>query len=129
MEISSENRDPNAQHSIKLESKPDTSKCVIQLKRVTQRKQELPLPTPFPLPKNFPAVALALEGGKLTGNTRVKFVTALANAVFMHKSYPTSHELDDVARAAVREWEFLGSKSGCVSSPYYLMRVYPYMLC
>ena len=117
MEISSENADPNALHSIKFESKPDPSRCVSQLKRVTQRKQESPLPTPFPLSKNFPpAVALALEGRKLTGKTRAKFVTALANAVFMHKSYPTLRELDDVARAAAREWDFLGSKSGCVSS-------------
>ena len=95
MEISSENSDLNTQ-SIKPESKPDTSKCVSHLKRVTQRKQEAPLPTPFPLPRNFsPAVALALEGERLTGKTRAKFVTALANAVFMHKSYPTSR--DDVA--------------------------------
>ena len=117
MEISNENSDPNALHFVKLESKPDPSRCVSQLKRVTQRKQESPLHTPFPLPKNFPpAVALALEGKKLTGKTRAKFVTALANAVFMHKSYPTSHELDDVVRAAAKEWDFLGSKSGCVSS-------------
>ena len=117
MEISNENSDPNALHFIKLESKPDPSRCVSQLKRVTQRKQESPLPTPFPLPKNLlPAVALALEEKKLTGKTRAKFVTALANAVFMHKSYPTSCELDDVARAAAKEWDFLGSKSGCVSS-------------
>ena len=117
MEISNENSDPNALHFIKLESKPDPSRCVSQLKRVTQRKQESPLPTPFPLPKNFPpAVALALEEKKLTGKTRAKFVTALANAVFIHKSYPTSRELDDVARAAAKEWDFLGSKSGCVSS-------------
>ena len=95
----------------------DPTKCIRQLNRVTQRKQEPPLPKPFPLPKNFPpAVALALEGKTLTGKTRAKFVTALANSVFMHKSYPTSRELEDVVRAAIKQWEFLGTTSGCVSS-------------
>lgn len=90
-------------------------KCVAQLKRVTQRHQEPPLPNPFPLPKNFPpVVALAMKEKKLTSKSRAKFVTTLANAIFMLKSYPTSRELEDVSRAAMKEWEFLGSKSGFV---------------
>lgn len=74
-----------------------------------------PLPNPFPLPKNFPpVVALAMKEKKLTSKARAKFVTTLANAIFMLKSYPTSRELEDVSRAALKEWEFLGSKSGFV---------------
>ena len=112
--IRSENSDPNTQPKAR---KPDPPKSIVQLKRITQRKQEPPLPKPFPLPQNVPpAVALALEAKSLTGKTRAKFVTALANSVFMHKSYPTSRELEDVVRAAIRKWEFLGTKSGCVSS-------------
>ena len=91
-------------------------KCIGKLKRVTQRDQEPPLPNPFPLPRNFPPlVALALKEKKFTNKARAKFVTTLANAIFMLKSYPTSRELEDVARAAIKEWEFLGSKSGVVS--------------
>lgn len=93
-----------------------TPKCVGKLKRVTQRQHEQPLPNPFPLPRNFPPiVANALKERKLTSKARAKFVTALANAVFMYKSYPTSRELEDVARQAIKQWEFLGTKSGFVS--------------
>ena len=74
------------------------------------------MPNPFPLPRNFPpAVALALKEKKLTGKSRAKFVTCLANAIFMHKSYPTSRELDNVCREAATQWEFLSTKSGFVS--------------
>lgn len=91
-------------------------KCIAQLKRVTQRNQEPPLPNPFPLPRNFPPmVALALKEKKITSKARAKFVTTLASAIFMLKSYPSSRELEDVSRAAIKEWEFLGSKSGFVS--------------
>ena len=93
----------------------DPVKCIGQLKRVTQHQQEPPLPNPFPLPKNFPPmVALATKEKKLTSKARAKFVTTLANAIFMLKSYPTSRELEDVSLAAIKEWEFLGSKSGFV---------------
>lgn len=93
-------------------SKPSIGK----ISRVTQRKKEQPLPKPFPLPKNFPPiVALALENKKLVGKSRTKFVTSLANAIFMHKCYPTSQEIADVLRTAVQKWEWLGTTSSCVS--------------
>ena len=94
----------------------DPVKCVGKLKRITQHKQEPPLPNPFPLPSNFPPmVAPALKGKTQTSKTRAKSVSVLANAVLMHKSSPTSRELEDVARAAMKKWEFLGTKSGFVS--------------
>lgn len=99
-----------------IPTEKDPLECVREVKRVTQRKQELPLPNPFPLPRNFtPAVTTALQEKKLTGKTRAKFVTALANAIFIYKSYPTLRELEDVCRAATKKWEFLATKSGFVS--------------
>ena len=91
--------------------------CVGKLKRATQRQQEPMLPNPFPLPRNFPPiVALELKEKKLTSKARAKFVTTLAHAIHMHKSYPTSKELENVSREAMKTWEFLATSSGCVSS-------------
>lgn len=123
-ELESENICPNVSKAASVPvCKPDPAlkttdplRCIGQLKRATQRKQESPLPKPFPLPQNFiPAVAFALQEKKLTGKTRAKFVTALANSVFIYKSYPTSRELEDVCREVIKKWEFLGTSSGIVS--------------
>ena len=90
--------------------------CIGKLKRVTQRQPEPPLPKPFPLPRNFPPnVAIALKEKKIICKSRAKFVTTLANAIFMHKSYPTSRELGGVAWEAIKQWAFIGTKSGFVS--------------
>ena len=86
--MSKENEGPGVDDNPTLAVMTHTPKCVGKLKRVTQRQQEQPLPHPFPLPRNFPPiVAIALKERKLTSKSRAKFVTALANAVFMYKSY------------------------------------------
>ena len=107
------NPSDNSRPKIKL-SNP--SSCVSRLIRVTQRKQEQPLPKPFPLPQNFPpVVAMGLEKRSLAGKARTKFVTTLANAIFMHKSYPSTSELRDVIRIAHQKWDFLAAATGDVS--------------
>ena len=120
-QISSQSLEPfTVNECVTVVKERDVPKCVGQLKRVTQSRQEPPLPKPFPLPRNFPPlVALALKEKKVTSKARAKFVTTMANAIFLYKSYPTSQELRDVSREAMKSWEFLGAKSGCVSSSLY----------
>ena len=89
---------------------------VAVVKRETDKKQELPLPRPFPLPDNFhPSVVRGLKEKHLVGKARTKFTTAIASAMFQHKSYPTSDEYKHVVREAFKKWPFLCVRNGDVS--------------
>lgn len=86
---------------------------------VSKRKQEPPLPRPFDLPANFsPQVMAGLESENLVGNARTKFITAIANAIFRYKNYPTDEEYRHVAQQVVRKWKFLDTGAGCVSHKF-----------
>ena len=75
---------------------------------VSKRKQEPPLPQLFDPPVNFsPQVMAGLEAENLVGNARTKFITAIVNAIFRYKSYPTDEEYHHVAQQVVRKWKFL----------------------
>ncbi len=52
-------------------------------KRISVRKQEMPLPKPFEVPHNFtPNVEDALESKSLNGKTRAKFITLIAQSIY-----------------------------------------------
>ena len=69
---------------------------------VSKRKQEQPLPRPFDLPTNFsPQVMAGLESESLVGHARTKFITAITNAIFRLKNYPTDEEYHHVAQQVV----------------------------
>ena len=79
------------------------------IKISSKRAQEKPLPRPFPLPVNFQATIMeGLKKGVLVGRTRTKFVTAIAEAIFQHKSRALKEEYEEVALQAVKRWPFLG---------------------
>ena len=90
--------------------------------RASKRKQESPLPRPFELPQNFQCSVLeGLQNKSLTGKARSKFITAIARAIFHHKSYPTRDEYDHVARQAFSKWPFLQARNGDVSYFIFLL--------
>ena len=74
----------------------------VWMRVASKRKQEPALPMPFDLPRNFqPKVQEGLDQKNLTGRTRVKFITSIAEAMYRFKSYPTKEEYDHVANQMV----------------------------
>ena len=83
---------------------------------ISKRKQEPALPRPFELPINFSLDIMAgLQEEHLVGNPRRKFITAVANAIFHFKNYPTDEEYHHVAQQVIKKWKFLDTGGGCVS--------------
>ena len=81
------------------------------------KKSERPLPRPFQLPVNYSRIVQeGLKAGRLTGRARKKFLSTVAEAMHMHKLYPTAEEYDHVARRIVDKYSFMnqGSESGHV---------------
>lgn len=80
---------------------------------ITKKEQELPLPIPFELPRNFRASVMAeLEKGFLSGEGKTKFIGSVAAAIFRYKSYPTSHEYDHIGQEIISKYPFLRSSCG-----------------
>ena len=79
----------------------------------TIKKSEKPLPRPFQLPENYPRIVQeGLAVGSLTGRARTKFLTTVAEAVHMHKLYPTQEEYEHVAKRIVERYGFMHQGSG-----------------
>ena len=71
---------------------------------VSKRKQEPKLPRPFQLPVNFnPTINEALQNESLTGKSRARFISVIAESIFRHKSYPTTDEYEHVAQQMVKK--------------------------
>ena len=82
----------------------------------SKKKQESRLPRPFQLPVNFnPTIASALENETLSGKSRTKFVSVIAESIYGYKSYPTNDEYDHVAEQIVKKWPFLCKSGSYVS--------------
>ena len=107
----------------KKENPGTPRRSIVQIRRASQRKRELPLPMPFELPTNFNvSIQQCLDKEHLTGKAWSKFITAIAHCIFKHKSYPTQDEYKHVAEMMVKKWKFLQTKAGYVSSscaPYF----------
>lgn len=74
----------------------------------SKKKQEPPLPIPFDLPINFqPKIREGMRKEHLTSRARGargKFVTAIAEAMYRFKDYPTKEEYAHVARQVCKKW-------------------------
>lgn len=80
---------------------------------VAKRKVEKPLPIPFELPHNYPAIVMSeLQADKLSGKARSKFITCVASAIFKYKNYPTSEEYSHVGSQVIKKYPFLKSSNG-----------------
>jgi len=78
-----------------------------------KREHDAPLPSPFPLPKNFrPDVQTALKSRKMTLETTRSFLSTIASAIATFTLYPTKDDLSDVARAIVDKYPFMQASKG-----------------
>ena len=73
----------------------------------------VPLPDPFPLPKNYKTdVNVALMTGKMTRETKKRFFPAVAAVMFTYKRYPNAEDYQNVARCVVSKYPFFRSPVG-----------------
>ena len=74
---------------------------------------DVPLPVPFPMPKNYRSdVATALEAGQMTTETEKAFLSAIASSIFKYKKYPTREDFIDVATCIIEKYPFMKAKKG-----------------
>ena len=85
----------------------------IKPRAITRREQEPPLPSPFPLPTNYPKEVMAgLNMGVLSVASRTKFFSRIAGAIFNFKSYPTKDEYNHIGHQVIAKYPFLRSEEG-----------------
>ena len=85
----------------------------IKPRTITRREQEPPLPSPFPLPTNYPKEVMAgLNMGVLSVGSRTKFFSRIAGAIFNFKSYPTKDEYNHIGHQVIAKYPFLCSEEG-----------------
>ena len=77
------------------------------------KDQDVPLPNPFPLPKNFRSdVAAALATCRMTSETDRQFLSDIASSIFKYKKYPTKEDLIDVANCIIAKYPFMKAAKG-----------------
>ena len=85
----------------------DLPKSIIR-KPLKTEADKVPLPDPYPLPKNYtPDVMTALKLGKLTTQTEKAFYSAVAASMFERKIYPSSDDYNNVARSICAKYPFM----------------------
>lgn len=89
-----------------------SASCLAIPKRASVKADELPLPDPYPLPRNYRAdVEVALKTGKMTAETSKSFYSSVAGSMLTFKRYPTKEEFARVATDIIRKYPFLKSQS------------------
>lgn len=81
-------------------------------KAIKKEKNDcVPLPDPFPFPKNYrPDVEACLSSKKMTSVTRAKFYTSIAHAMFQYTRQPSRDDCTSVARQIVAKYPFLAAQ-------------------
>ena len=91
----------------------EDKKLVIPQVVKPQKIDEQPLPDPFPLPRHFTSeVELALSSCKMTRETNLAFLSAIASAILSYKRYPTKEEYTRVAMDIIRTYPFMKPPNG-----------------
>ena len=113
MDSESENDQDLDATNIQPNKQPKEETKYKRFKLNKSKEDNIPLPDPFELPKNFrPDVASALASGKMTLETNRFFLSTVAGAMFTHKRYPTSDDYMNVARAIGTKYPFMKSPTG-----------------
>ena len=80
---------------------------------VKTEEDQVPLPDPFPLPKNFRTdVDIALRNKKMNAATRSSFISSVAHSILMFKKYPNQRDYRVVSSAVLKAYPFLKSPIG-----------------
>lgn len=94
-----------------------------------KRKEEKPLPDPFPLPKNYrPDIEVGLRTGKMSRETKAAFLSSIAAAMFSYKMYPEREEYSRIAYQIVAQYPFLKLSKGSCFVCFMYMYMYLVML-
>ena len=119
----SDDQNSNSQKKTRLEDSnvdndDGSSTCSFLSKgrsRAAVKKSEedrIPLPDPFPLPKNYKAdVEIALKTTRMTAETRSSFLSAVASSMYSIKKHPTKTDYVMVARTIVQNYPFMKALS------------------
>ena len=82
--------------------------------KLTNDKQSITLPTPFPFPHNFPpSVECALRAKMMTPEAMKKFLATMARALYALKCYPTAGEYEAIGVQVIQRYPFMKSPAGC----------------
>lgn len=94
-------------------------------KFVKTEEDNIPLPDPFPLPKNFRKdIETALKLGKINQQTKAAFYSAVGSTIFSYKRYPSASEYIAVARSITSKYPFLKSPVGSTHVSYLLLLIF-----
>lgn len=82
-------------------------------KVVKTKDDEIPLPDPFELPKNYrPDVEDALKNRQMTMTSTREFLSRVAAAMFVIKKYPSQDDYMNVARSICNKYPFMKAPTG-----------------
>ena len=77
---------------------------------VVDGEDDMNIPDPFPFPPHYqPDIELGLKLQVLQPNQVAKFITRIANVMFLYKRYPRRSEYERVAQQVVKKYSFLES--------------------
>lgn len=80
---------------------------------IKTEEDEIPLPDPFLLPKNFRSdVATALTSGVMVKEEKKSFFSSIAASMFTYKRYPSRSDYHNVAYEIIAKYPFLKSPAG-----------------
>ena len=76
-----------------------------RLKIVKTEDDTVPLPNPYPLPKNYPYnLQKVLVDGQLSQKQKQKFLTELASSMLRYKRFPTRDDYVVVSMAIISKY-------------------------
>ena len=77
---------------------------------IVDREDDTDISDPFPFPTHYqPDIELGIKLRALQPNQVVKFITRIANVMFLYKRYPKKCEYERVAQQVVKKYSFLES--------------------
>ena len=95
---------------------PQASSYVLKSlpKTISKSKdQDVPLPNPFPLPRNYRSdVTAALEIGQMNYETESAFLSAVGASIFKYKKFSTKENYIDVATCIIEKYPFMKASKG-----------------
>lgn len=82
--------------------------------RLTNDKESITLPTPFPFPQNFPpSVECAIRTKVMPPEAMRRFLAVMARALYAIKCYPTAGEYEAIGVQVIQRYPFMRSPAGC----------------
>ena len=82
--------------------------------KLTNDKQSITIPTPFPFPQNFPPIVeCALRRKSIPPDAMSRFLSVMARATYAIKCYPAPGEYESIGVQVIQRYPFMKSPAGC----------------